>query len=78
MKGIATWLASSFRARAQRVNESRTRLTLALLLAVPVALTGCSRTGIDAGKTGGRAFIVFTGMLLVTAAVLWFVLGRED
>lgn len=54
------------------------RFRLAFALALPLALSACSRTGINAGKTGGRAFIVFTGMLLVTAAVMWFVLGRGE
>jgi hypothetical protein len=34
--------------------------------------------GINAGEQGGEAFIAFTVMLLITIAVLWFFLGRED
>ena len=45
----------------------------ALLLVVPAACTG----GINAGVKGGQAFIVFTGMLLLTLAILWIILGRE-
>ena len=44
-----------------------------LLLLAPTACTG----GINAGVKGGQAFIVFTGMLLVTLAILWVILGRE-
>ena len=53
---------------------TRLRLVIAvLLLLVPAACTG----GINAGVKGGQAFIVFTGMLLVTLAILWIILGRE-
>jgi hypothetical protein len=34
--------------------------------------------GINAGEQGGEAFIAFTIMLLITIAVLWYFLGRED
>ena len=53
---------------------ARFRLLFGLLvLLVPTACTG----GINAGVKGGQAFIVFTGMLLVTLGILWLVLGRE-
>jgi hypothetical protein len=47
-----------------------------------VLLGGCG-TGIDAGgeslgENGGVAFILLTVMLLVTGAVLWWIMGRED
>jgi hypothetical protein len=45
-----------------------------LLLAT---LSACSQPGINAGEEGGRAFMAFTGMLLITGLVLWFFLGRE-
>ena len=48
-------------------------VVVAALLVVPAACTG----GINAGEKGGTAFIVFTGMLLVTLAILWVILGRE-
>lgn len=54
--------------------QNRTRLAAALLL----ASTACTRTGINAGEQGGQAFILFTVMLLVTIAILWFILGREE
>ena len=54
--------------------RSRTMLTLALATLPTTACTG----GINAGEEGGLAFIVFTGMVLVTLAILWIVLGRED
>lgn len=45
-------------------------------------LGGCA-TGIDAGgeslgENGGVAFILLTVMLLVTGAVMWWIMGRED
>jgi hypothetical protein len=39
--------------------------------------TSCTG-GINAGEQGGQAFIAFTIMLLITIAVLWYFLGRED
>jgi hypothetical protein len=47
-----------------------------------VLLGGCG-TGVDAGgeslgENGGVAFILLTVMLLVTGAVLWWIMGRED
>lgn len=59
-----------------RIRNALVRLrlvVLALLLVLPAACTG----GINAGVKGGQAFIVFTGMLLVTLAILWIILGRE-
>ena len=46
-------------------------------------LSACSKTGIDAGgesetNNGGIAFVAMTGMLIVIAAVLWWIIGRED
>lgn len=52
----------------------RTTATAGLLL----LLSGCTRTGINAGEEGGHAFILFAVMLLVTMAILWFILGREE
>jgi hypothetical protein len=54
---------------------SRSRLVAACagLLATPA----CSG-GINAGEQGGRAFIAFTAMLLVTLGALWLSIGRGD
>ena len=52
----------------------RTTFTAALLL----LSSGCTRTGVNAGEEGGQAFVLFTIMLLVTIAILWFILGREE
>jgi hypothetical protein len=46
-------------------------------------LSACSHTGIDAGgesetNNGGIAFVAMTGMLIVMAVVLWWIIGRED
>ena len=51
--------------------------TFALLLCA-----GCA-TGIDAGgetlgENGGVAFILLTVMLLLTAGILWWIMGREE
>ena len=53
---------------------TRSSAAALLLLLAPA----CSRTGINAGEEGGQAFVLFTIMLIVTAAILWFILGRED
>ena len=55
---------------------------LAIALTALLALGGCA-TGIDAGgetlgENGGVAFILLTVMLLLTGAVLWWIMGRED
>lgn len=52
----------------------RTTASAGLLL----LLSGCTKTGINAGERGGQAFVLFTVMLLVTIAILWFILGREE
>ena len=55
---------------------------IAVALVALVAFGGCA-TGIDAGgetlgENGGVAFILLTVMLLLTGAVLWWIMGRED
>ena len=55
--------------------NSRTRLVAACLSLV--TLSACSG-GINAGVQGGRAFIAFTAMLLVTLGILWLAIGRGD
>jgi hypothetical protein len=65
---------------------NETRSTVARLVAALfglLLLTSCSRGGINAGgespsDNGGVAFIAFAVMLVVTAIVLWLILGRED
>ena len=51
------------------------RLLSAVLLTL--LFTACTG-GVNAGEQGGRAFILFAGMLLAFLGILWFVLGRED
>lgn len=58
----------------QKRTHVRTTATAGLVL----LLSGCTRTGINAGEEGGQAFVLFTVMLLVTIAILWFILGREE
>lgn len=58
--------------------HKRTHVRTSLATAALLLLSGCSRTGVNAGEEGGQAFILFTIMLLVTVAILWFILGRED
>ena len=55
---------------------SRLRVLLAAFLTL--ALSACSKPGIDAGHKGGTAFIAMTGMLILTIVILWFFLGRQD
>ncbi len=50
-------------------------LGLALLL---LSGTACSRPGVNAGVQGGRAWIIFSVMLLAMLVVLWVIIGRED
>lgn len=54
--------------------QTRSSVAALLLLLAPA----CNRTGINAGEEGGQAFVLFTIMLIVTAVILWFILGRED
>jgi hypothetical protein len=56
-----------------RHSQARRVLAGTILL---VALSACTG-GINAGEKGGQAFIALTGMLLVTLAILWIVLGRD-
>jgi hypothetical protein len=58
------------------VRAGRAWALLAAALAA-LALSACTG-GVNAGEEGGLAFIVFTGMLIGTAFVLWVVLGRQD
>ena len=39
-------------------------------------LTSCTN-GVNAGKEGGVAFIGMAIMLVLSVAILWFILGRE-
>jgi hypothetical protein len=65
---------------------NRARSTVARLVAalsVLLLLSSCSGGGINAGgespsDNGGVAFIAFAVMLVITAIVLWLILGRED
>lgn len=57
------------------MSRSRARLVAACIGLV--AMPACSG-GINAGTQGGRAFIAFTAMLLVTLAALWLSIGRGD
>lgn len=43
-----------------------------------LALSACSKPGVNAGEEGGKAFILMAVMLILTCVVLWFILGRED
>ncbi|MFN2588164.1 MAG: hypothetical protein ABR613_08605 [Actinomycetota bacterium] len=56
----------------------RTHLRTSAAAAALLALGGCTRTGVNAGEEGGTAFILFTVMLILTAVILWFILGREE
>lgn len=62
--------------RRDVANLRKLRLALAALLLF--GATACSGTGINAGEQGGRAFIVFAAMLVVTGIILAIFLGKED
>ena len=51
------------------------RLLFASLLLL--LLPSCTN-GVNAGREGGVAFIVFSVMLVLMVAILWFILGREE
>ncbi len=51
------------------------RLVLASL--VLASLGGCT-TSLNAGDHGAIAFIFFSIMLIVTAVILWYLIGREE
>ena len=53
---------------------------LRLLVAATLLLgaTACTGTGLNAGEQGGRAFIAFAAMLVVTGIVMAIFLGKED
>jgi hypothetical protein len=55
-----------------------TRIRTALSALVLVAMSACTREGINAGEEGGVAFIAMAGMLILTVFLLWFFLGRND
>ena len=54
------------------IDRLRTILAAPLLLAL-VACTG----GINAGEQGGRAFIAFAAILLITLGIMWAIMGRD-
>ncbi len=58
------------------MNDAR-RIRLFVALALMGALSACTRTGLNAGEQGGRAFVGLTVMLLITIAILAIALGRE-
>ncbi len=43
-----------------------------------LSTAACSRPGVNAGVQGGRAWILFSVMLLAMLVVLWIIIGRED
>ena len=55
---------------------AKLRATLALFSML--ALSACSKEGINAGEEGGVAFIAMAAMLVLTCVLLWFFLGRND
>lgn len=52
-------------------------LRLALASLSLVLMSACT-TSLNAGDEGGIAFILFSIMLIVTGAILWFIIGREE
>jgi hypothetical protein len=54
-----------------------TRVSFYVALLCTCGMSACGG-GINAGEDGGVAFIAFAVMLIITIAVLYFFLGRED
>lgn len=54
------------------------KLRVALATLLLFGATACSGTGVNAGEQGGRAFILFAAMLVVTVVILAIFLGKED
>ena len=56
------------------------RLLIALtsLLLLSACGTGIDAGGESLGENGGVAFIAMTFMLVLTAVILWWIMGRED
>ena len=60
-----------------------TRLRIALMSTLSLALAACSKGGINAGgetptNNGGIAFVALAGMLILAVIILWIILGREE
>lgn len=60
------------------MNKRTSRMRSSAAAAALLALSACNKPGVNAGEQGGQAFILMTIMLLLTCAILWFILGRED
>lgn len=56
----------------------RMMLAACALLSLGACATGIDAGGESLGENGGVAFILLTLMLLVIAAILWWIIGRED
>ena len=52
-------------------------VALFAVLMVPF-MSACTKTGLNAGKQGGLAWIGMAGMLIVTGIILWYFIGREE
>ena len=51
---------------------------LTSLLLLSACGTGIDAGGESLGENGGVAFIAMTFMLVLTGAILWWIMGRED
>ena len=61
---------------------SQMRKLWSLVLVAAVTMSACNG-GINAGgetetSNGGIAFIALAGMLILTAIILWIILGRDE
>jgi hypothetical protein len=59
------------------MRTDRARLRLFVTVLSLASMTACG-TGVNAGVDGGIAFILFTGMLILTCVILYLALGRDD
>ena len=56
----------------------QTKMRATLTAAGLLALSACTKPGVNAGEEGGTAFILMAIMLIATVGILWLILGRED
>ena len=59
----------------RRAQGAVLRVAAGALMALLLAACG---GGINAGEEGGRAFVAFALMLVITLGALWIAIGRGD
>lgn len=59
------------------MKKSTAMLRLSVAILALVGMPACTAS-LNAGDEGGIAFILFSIMLIVTGAILWVIIGREE